>query len=89
MLPPEYNLSMARGWESKSVEEQQSQAGSSEPKSGPRPTPEQLARQRQRQGLLLSRARVRQQLEAAQNPQHRQLLELALAALDAQLAQLV
>jgi hypothetical protein len=79
---------MARGWESKSVEEQQSQAGSSEPKPGPRPTPDQLTRQRQRQGLLLSRARVLQQLETAQNTQHRQMLEVALVDLDAQLARL-
>ncbi|MGA7380728.1 MAG: hypothetical protein WBX03_07740 [Terriglobales bacterium] len=79
---------MARGWESKSVEEQQSQATSSLTKSGPSPTPDQLARQRQRQGLLLSRARVMQQLEAAQNPHHRQMLEAALADLDAQLARL-
>lgn len=79
---------MARGWESKSVEEQQSQAGSSSPKPGPRPTPDQLARQRRRQGLHLSRARVIQQLETAQNTQHRQMLESALADLDAKLARL-
>lgn len=84
----EYNLPMARGWESKSVEEQQSQAGSSEPKPGPRPTPDQLIRQHQRDGLLLSRARVIQQLEAAQNTQHHQMLESALADLDAELARL-
>jgi hypothetical protein len=78
---------MARGWESKSVEEQQSQAAS-EPKSGPRPTTDQLAHQRQRQGLLLSRARVIQQLGTAHNAQHRQMLEHALAALDAQIARL-
>ena len=79
---------MARGWESKSVEEQQSQASSHGPKPGPRPTSDQLAHQRQRQGILLSRARVIQQLEAAQNTNHRHMLEIALAALDAQLAQL-
>jgi hypothetical protein len=78
---------MARGWESKSVEEQQSQAAS-EPKTGPRPTPDQLARQHQRQGLLLSRSRVLQQLETAQNAHHRQMLEGALADLDAQIARL-
>jgi hypothetical protein len=78
---------MARGWESKSVEEQQSEAVS-EPKSGPRPTPEQLTRERQRHGIRLSRARVMQQLEAAQNPSHRQMLESALADLEAQLARL-
>jgi hypothetical protein len=79
---------MARGWESKSVEEQQSQAASSEPKPGPRPTADQLARQRQRQGLLLSRARVIQQLGTAQNAHHRQMLEGALVDLDAQIARL-
>jgi len=79
---------MARGWESKSVEEQQSQAASSPPKPGPPPTPEQLLHRHQRQGLLLSRARVLQQLGTAQNPNHRQMLEGALADLDALLAQL-
>ena len=79
---------MARGWESKSVEEQQSQAASSEPMPGPRPTPDQLMRQHQRNSLLLSRARVLQQLETAQNSQHRQMLEAALVDLDAQLARL-
>jgi hypothetical protein len=79
---------MARGWESKSVEEQQSQAASAIAKSDPRPAPDQLARQRQRQGLLLSRTRVLQQLEIAQNPHHRSMLEGALTELDAQLARL-
>jgi hypothetical protein len=80
---------MARGWESKSVEEQQSQAASSSgPKTGPPPTPNQQVRQRQQQGILLSRARVLQQLEAAKNAHHRQMLEGALADLDAQLARL-
>ena len=83
-----YNPTVARGWESKSVEEQQSQVASSRPKTGPQPTPDQLARQRQRQGLLLSRARVTQEIKMAQNAQHRQMLEVALMDLDAQLARL-
>ena len=83
-----YNPVMARGWESKSVEEQQAQAASPAAKAGPRPTPGQLARESHRQGLVLSRSRVLQQLETAQNPHHRQMLEHALAALDAQIAQL-
>jgi hypothetical protein len=84
-----YNLSVARGWESKSVEEQQAQAVSP---SGPAPpplTPAQIASQRQRTGLLLSRQHMLQQLEAARNPRHRQILQSALADLDAQLARLV
>lgn len=84
----DYNLFMARGWESKAIEEQQSQATSSGSRSRPRATPEQMARQRQRQGLLLSRSRVIQQLGAAQNTYHRQMLEDALRDLDSRLAQL-
>jgi hypothetical protein len=80
---------VARGWESKSVEEQQAQAVSP-PGPAPLPlTPAQIAIQRQRKGLLLSRQHVLQQLEAAQNPRHRQILQSALADLDAQLARLV
>jgi hypothetical protein len=84
-----YNFLVARGWESKSVEEQQAQAVSP---SGPPPpplTPAQIASQRQRTGLLLARQHVLQQLQAAQNPRHRQILQNALADLDAQLARLV
>jgi hypothetical protein len=84
-----YNFSMARGWESKSVEEQQAQAFSPPGPAPPPLTPAQIATQRLRKGLLLSRQHVLQQLEAAQNPRHRQILQNALADLDAQLARLV
>jgi hypothetical protein len=80
---------VARGWESKSVEDQQAEAISSPGPAKPQLTPAQLASQHQRQGLLLSRQHVLQQLEAAQNPRHRQILQNALADLDQQLAQLV
>ena len=79
---------MARGWESKSVEEQQSEAVAQHTKNRPL-TPEQAAQQRQKLGLTLSRQRVLQQLSVVQNPAHRQMLESALADLDAKLAQLV
>ena len=75
---------MARGWESKSVEQQQEEAATSKSLAAPL-TPEQIAREKRRQGLLLSRQRVLQQLEAASKPRHRQMLEAALADLDAQL----
>jgi hypothetical protein len=75
---------MARGWESKSVELQQEEA--STPKTRPVPlTPQQAAVENRRRGLLLSRQRVVQQLEAASNPRHRQMLVAALAELDGQL----
>jgi hypothetical protein len=84
-----YNFSVARGWESKSVEEQQAQALSPPGPAPPPLSPAQIATQRLRKGLLLSRQHVLQQLEAAQNPRHRQILQNALADLDAQLARLV
>lgn len=76
---------MARGWESKSVEQQQEEAGARKEKVRATLTPEQIARENQRKGLLLSRERVLQQLASATNPRHRQMLEAALAELDAQL----
>jgi hypothetical protein len=84
-----YNFPVARGWESKSVEEQQALAVSAPSPAKPPLTPAQIANQRQRQGLLLSRQHVLQQLEAARNPRHREILQSALADLDAQLTQLV
>lgn len=78
---------MARGWESKSVEEQQSEAAqiSSTPRA--RMTLEEAARRRQKEGLLLSRQRVLQQLESSQDARHRKLLDEALAALNEKLAE--
>lgn len=79
---------MARGWESKSVEEQQSQANSASTKVRGPLTAEQMAKERKQQGLMLARHRILQQLEMARNPRHREMLHGALADLDAQLAQL-
>jgi len=77
---------VAKGWESKSVEEQQSEATNRSKSSKPRMTPEQIANQQSRNGLELSRQRVLQQLQSACNPNHRNMLEKALADLDAQIA---
>ena len=77
---------MARGWESKSVEQQQEEAKSSAKPRSKQLTPEQIAEQQRRSGLELSRQRILQQLQVACNPQHRGMLEAALADLDAQLA---
>jgi hypothetical protein len=79
---------VARGWESKSVEEQQSEAGTPSDPARPRLTPEQIAHRQRKQGLLLSRKRVEQQLQSAQHPQHREMLEAALSDLEARLRQL-
>jgi len=77
---------MARGWESKSVEEQQTE--SEQANAGSVLTREQAEGRRIRDGLLLSRRKVAAQLELAVNPVHRQMLERALADLDLKLAEL-
>ena len=78
---------MARGWESKSVEAQQDEASRRTPQR-PSLSPEQRAVEDRRRTLTLSRARAEADLSRATAPQHRQLLEQAIAALDQQLAEL-
>ena len=51
-------------------------------------TPEQQQKVRQRDGLLLSRARIAQQIEASQDPRYTELLQKTLSDLDAQIAKL-
>ena len=77
---------MARGWESKSVEQQQELATSEPEQRKPQLSPAQISAEQRRQTLQLSRQRILQQLKMASNPQHRQMLEAALADLEAQLA---
>ncbi len=79
MLPRLYNGLMARGWESKSVEAQQAEASEEKRSSKSRISPEQAALKRKVDGLLLSRHHVLQQLTAAHDPRHRQMLDAALA----------
>jgi hypothetical protein len=76
---------MARGWESKSVEDQQSEANSLSNTSKPQLTQEQRARQHVRDGLLLARTSVLAQLTSAKSVGHRQMLEAALSDLDRRL----
>ena len=82
---PIYNRSVARGWESKAVE-QQLEAREAEPASGSVLSPEEISRRKRRETLRLARRQVLQQLELARHPRHRQMLESALADLDSQLA---
>jgi hypothetical protein len=79
---------MARGWESKSVEEQQSAAIAQGP-SKQRLTPQQAARRQAEEALHLSCRRVLQQLQSVQDPRHRKMLESALAELESRLARMV
>ena len=77
---------MARGWESKSVEQQQEERFGQPTDARPVLSAEQRERNRKREGLVLSRKSLARQLEAASNLRHRHMLEAALADLDRQLA---
>jgi hypothetical protein len=75
---------MARGWESKSIESQQADAAADRNSKAAR-TPEALAIEARRRDLNLARSRVLADLERATAPAHRQMLERALADLEAKL----
>jgi FtsZ-binding cell division protein ZapB len=81
---------MARGWESKAVEEQMDIAESKETESEiPQLTPEEQQRLRERESLELSRARVQQELAAATHPNYRSSLQAALGYLEEKIATFV
>jgi hypothetical protein len=54
----------------------------------PQLTPEALAQIRKKESLILSRTRVVREMESAQNPRYKAVLNKALADLDAQLESL-
>ncbi len=77
---------MARGWESKSVEDQI--AASEERKAVPSHrarTADELERESRKQGLLLSRAKILTDIENARDGRHRAALQQALDYIEAQL----
>jgi len=77
---------MSRGWESKSVEIQIEEAGSTA-----KPDDEKAQRTQdaqvgyKRQGLMLQRARILQEMESARNPRYIKLLEEMLNHLNCEL----
>lgn len=81
-----YNTAVARGWESKSVAEQQEEAqrdGTSRPDNA-----EDVAAAQRRRTLELSILHIKHQIEASSHPNHRAMLERALADLTAEMAKL-
>ncbi len=80
---------MARGWESKSVEDQQAEAAADRARPKMQLTAQQIDRSRKLQSLELSRHRVQQQLTTASNPRHREMLQNALSDLEKKLADLM
>ena len=77
---------MARGWESKSVEQQQEEMSERRKAVFAAIPPEEQERNRKREGLRLSHERLAQQLQAASKPRHRQMLEQAIAEVERQLS---
>jgi len=84
-ISPHLQLGVARGWESKSVEQQQ-EAREEKATPAPQLSPQQLAALRKRRTAALAREQVLQQLQHARDPRRRQQLEAALAHLDRRLA---
>jgi hypothetical protein len=83
-----HNLDMARGWESKDIE---SQLASKENMAAPgkaRKAQDQLEKDRERANVELSRKHILNDLETATHPNHRKMLEAALAHLNEKLHQL-
>ena len=76
---------MARGFESKSVESQQSEASYERGVRRGRESSDDIERRQKRESLELSRSRVARELEGAKTPVHRSALENALRFLDDEL----
>lgn len=83
---PNIISSMARGWESKSVESQQEDAAQKSGKSRVKLSPQAAAHNRELENLKLARQRVVQQIKDARSPRHREQLESTLADLDQRLS---
>ena len=80
---------MARGWESKSIEDQIAEREAEAQKAkDPQLTPKQIEQRAKREGLLLARSRTQASLESARDPRYRAMLEKALAHLDKELSEI-
>ena len=79
---------MARGWESKSVEEQINSQAESELPSKQKPSRLEIEQMAKRESIRLARSRASMELQGAQNVRYRALLERTLAHLDSELAKL-
>jgi hypothetical protein len=80
-----YNLPMARGWESKSVEAQQDEAAARSTSEKPHLTQEEANRLRERETLRLALQSVVEQLARSLEPRRRAMLEQALGDLQGKL----
>ena len=80
---------MARGWESKSVEEQiNSRQAESETSDKKKPGRLEIEQNSKRESIRLARSRTTKDLQSTQDKRYRALLERTLAHLDSELAKL-
>jgi predicted Holliday junction resolvase-like endonuclease len=80
---------MARGWESKSVEDQVAAAeAAKEARAKHYLSPEQRERETRLQSLRLSRAQIVARLKTVTNPKYRTQLERSLAHLNKEISEL-
>ena len=81
---------MARGWESKSIEEQQVTAAEDKEhdRAKQASTAFEIERRKQKDGLLLERARIVRQIEGGHKRRYLELLERALAHVEKELSNL-
>ena len=76
---------MARGWESKNIEEQMATAQGavqSKETTNNKKSPEELAKARERQGLMLAKAKLENDLRSVVHANHRSMLENALKEIE-------
>ena len=80
---------MARGWESKAVEEQISAAEARKEAKAARPLSRfEIEQQTRKKGLLLEIVRLTRELESASNQRYRELLQRSLDHVQGELAKL-
>lgn len=77
---------MARGWESKSVEDQISESESEAKESSKKkPTRREIEQKSKREGILLARSRTVAAMETTRDDRYRALLQRTLDHLDSEL----
>jgi hypothetical protein len=80
---------MARGWESKSVEDQiNERSAAAQATEKQKLTRAEAEHRKKREGILLDRSRITTALESTRDERYRALLARTLAHLDSQLADL-
>ena len=81
---------MARGWESKSVEDQIEEARRSQGAYESRvQTPEERALERKVESLKLERSRLTEQLKRARSEAHQRMIRQSLEAIEEEIATLI